>query len=95
MPQMRFQVRWPDETSSWCYSPSLIIKEFFTVGESYPLPDFVRRSEEALTIAGERVKQKYGFYCTHASSQLAEIRETAARFDGQFDTKVRIEAFEE
>ena len=34
-----------------CYSPSLVIKDFFAVGQSYPLPDFLRRSREALTIA--------------------------------------------
>lgn len=85
MPEMRFRVRWPDERESVCYSPSLIIKEYFVPGEAYAVEEFVRRSREALGIASERVKQKYGFYCTGAMGQLAEIEATAAGFtrDGE------------
>ncbi len=95
MPQMRFRVRWPDETVIACYSPSLVIKDYFEVGQSYPLGDFLRRSREALTIASERVRQKYGFHCTGAMGQLAQINETAARFAGDADAKVVVEAFED
>jgi uncharacterized repeat protein (TIGR04042 family) len=95
MPQMQFRVRWPDKSVSSCYSPSLVIKDYFEVGQSYPLSDFVRRSREALNIASERVKQKYGFYCTGAMGQLVEINETAARFAGDADARVVVESFEE
>jgi len=95
MPQMQFRVRWPDETVSSCYSPSLVIKDYFEVGQSYPLADFLRRSREALNIASERVKQKYGFYCTGAMGQLAEIVQTAARFEDDAEARVVVEAFEE
>lgn len=95
MPEMRFRVRWPDDSESLCYSPSLIIKEYFTPGDSYPLDDFVRRSREALTIASERVKQKYGFYCSAASSQLEEIERTAARFSSSPDARVQVLEFVE
>lgn len=95
MPEMRFRVRWPDDSESLCYSPSLIIKEYFTPGDSYPLDDFVRRSREALTIASERVKQKYGFYCTAASAQLEEIERIAARFAGTAAPLVQIIEFVE
>jgi uncharacterized repeat protein (TIGR04042 family) len=93
MPEMRFRVRWPDQTESSCYSPSLIIKEYFTPGDSYALDDFVHRSREALTIASERVKQKYGFYCSAASTQLEEIERTAARFAGSADARVQVLEF--
>jgi uncharacterized repeat protein (TIGR04042 family) len=95
MPEMQFRVRWPDKTVSSCYSPSLVIKDYLEVGQSYPLVDFVRRSREALNIASERVRQKYGFYCTGAMGQLAEIDQTAARFAGDADARVVVEAFEE
>ena len=95
MPEMQFRVRWPDKTVSSCYSPSLVVKEYLQVGQSYPLDDFLRRSREALNIASERVKQKYGFYCTGAMGQLAEIDETAARFAGDADAQVVVEAFDE
>jgi uncharacterized repeat protein (TIGR04042 family) len=95
MPEMRFRVRWPDDSIMNCYSPSLVIKKFFNVGQAYPLDEFVRRSREALTIASERVKEKFGFYCTGATGQLAQIEETAARFETTADAKVTIEGFEE
>ena len=33
MPEMHFHIRWPDGTSETCYSPSLVIKDYFTVGD--------------------------------------------------------------
>ncbi len=95
MPELRFRVRWPDDSRSDCYSPSLVIKSFFQPGDSYPLADFVERSRSALEIASERVWQKYGMGCGHAMVQLAEIERTAARFALQPDATVTVEAFEE
>ncbi|HEX8322706.1 MAG TPA: MSMEG_0570 family nitrogen starvation response protein [Tepidisphaeraceae bacterium] len=92
---MTFRVRWPDDSVSDCYSPSLVIKDFFEVGHHYPLADFVGRSREALTIAGERVKAKFGFYCTGASGQLAEIERRAAAYRTNVDAQVLIERFDE
>ena len=51
-----FVIRWPDGVVESCYSPSLVIKDFFAPGESYPLADFVERSRTALHIASERVR---------------------------------------
>ncbi len=61
MPEMRFRIRWPDGMAESCYSPSLVIKDYLTPGEAYPLVDFVARSRTALTIASDRVKARYGF----------------------------------
>lgn len=80
MPEMRFRVRWPDQTESLCYSPSLVIKDYFQPGQSYPLPEFVNYSREALEIASERVRQKYGYTCSSAMGQLAEIEAKASQF---------------
>lgn len=93
MPEIRFRVRWPDRSETLCYSPSLIIKEFFVPGESYELTDFVARSREALNIASERVKQKYGFYCSSAASQMADIERIAAGFVHSTDTTVQVLEF--
>jgi uncharacterized repeat protein (TIGR04042 family) len=95
MPEMRFTVRWPDDTTSSCYSPSLVVKEFLAVGASYPLADFVGRSRDALTIASDRVRQKYGFHCTGAAAQLAEIEQAAARFADVPAARVKVERFDE
>ncbi|MDP3331783.1 MAG: MSMEG_0570 family nitrogen starvation response protein [Methylococcaceae bacterium] len=80
MPEMRFRVRWPDQSESLCYSPSLVIKDFLEPGQSYPLEEFVSRSREALQIASERVRQKYGYTCSSAMSKLADIEAVATRF---------------
>ena len=93
MPEMTFRVRWPDDSVSDCYSPSLVIKDYFEVGARYPLGDFLDRSRTSLTIAGERVKAKFGFYCTGASAQLQQIEDKAMTFEGVPAATVTIEAF--
>lgn len=94
MPVMHFRVRWPDQTESRCYSPSLVVADFLTPGTTYPLGDFVARSREALGIASERVRAKYGFACSQAMDQLAEIESTADRFSGVPDATVAVIAFD-
>jgi uncharacterized repeat protein (TIGR04042 family) len=80
MPEMLYRVRWPDASESECYSPSLVIKDFFEPGKSYPLPDFLSRLREATHIASERVRAKYGFACSRANDQLGAIEHQAGRF---------------
>ncbi len=95
MPEMYFRIRLPDGSSERCYSPSLVIKDYFVVGESYPLEDFIDRSRSALRIASDRVQAKYGAPCSRALAQLARIEAAGARFTATRDARVAIEAFEE
>jgi uncharacterized repeat protein (TIGR04042 family) len=95
MPEMRFSIRWPDGTPESCYSPSLVIKDFFAPGQSYPLDDFLARSRTALAIASERVRVKYGFACASALAQLARIEAGAKAFADLPDARVSVDAFEE
>lgn len=95
MPEMRFIIRWPDGSEEACYSPSLVIKDYFTPGESYPLTDFLERSRTALTIASDRVKAKYGMPCSLALGQLARIDAVAGRFADTPASTVEVVAFEE
>jgi len=81
MPEMHFVVRWPDGSEMRCYSPSLVVREHLEVGHSYTVAEFLTRSRTALHIGSERVKAKYGFYCTAAMEQLAEIEARAAGDD--------------
>jgi uncharacterized repeat protein (TIGR04042 family) len=94
MPEMRFVIRWPDGVVECCYSPSLVIKEFFAPGESYPLADFVERSRTALHIASERVEAKYGHACSRAAAQLAQIEAVAKTFVDLPEARVAVESFE-
>ncbi|WP_137128664.1 MSMEG_0570 family nitrogen starvation response protein [Rhizobium sp. FY34] len=93
MPEMRFVVTWPDGRDEECYSPSLVIKDFFAEGQSYPLADFLKRSREALTIASDRVQAKYGVPCSLARGQLARIETAATQFDGQEAATVVMKTF--
>ena len=95
MPEMRFSIRWPDGTPERCYSPSLVIKDFFAPGASYPLADFVARSRTALNIASERVRAKYGFACASAMDQLARIETAAKAFADLPGARVSVDAFDE
>ena len=95
MPVMHFHLRWPDASESRCYSPSLVIKDYFEAGSDYPLPDFMRRCREALQIASDRVEAKFGFACSAALDQLAELETAARRFDRTPDARVRVLGFEE
>jgi uncharacterized repeat protein (TIGR04042 family) len=90
---MTFAVRWPDGSDSVCYSPSLVIRDHFSPGDSYALDDFLRRCRTALTIASDRVRQKYGFPCSRALGQLAEIERRAATYATVEHAAVQLLAF--
>lgn len=95
MPEMRFTIRWPDGRSESCYSPSLVIKDYLTPGESYALADFVEKSREALNIASARVEARYGFPCSRAMGQLARIEAAARTYSTEPNPRVAVEAFDE
>ncbi len=95
MPEMRFRIRWPDGVAETCYSPSLVIKDHFVPGATYPVADFLARSRTALTIASDRVKTRYGAACSRALGQLARIEAQGARFADRPEARVAVDAFEE
>ncbi len=95
MPEMRFRIRWPDGVQESCYSPSLVIKDYFQPGESYKLDEFLTRARTALNIASERVKARYGMPCSLALGQLARIESAAGRVNALPDPHVTVEGFDE
>jgi uncharacterized repeat protein (TIGR04042 family) len=95
MPEMSFDIRWPDGTTEQCYSPSLVIRDHLLVGETYGVAEFMRRSRAALTIASDRVREKYGFACSRAMGQLAKLEAAARRFDAISSGGVTVTAFHE
>ncbi len=95
MPEIRFRIRWPDGTPETCYSPSLVVKDFFSPGETYSLAEFLKLSRTALKIASDRVQAKYGWPCERALSQLARIEDAAGAFIGDPAACVAVDAFEE
>ncbi len=95
MPEMRFRIRWPDGVAETFYSPSLVVKDYFAVGQIYALADFLSRSRIAFTIASERVRARYGHACSKALAQLAIIEARGADFIDQPEARVTLDAFEE
>ena len=80
MPEMTMTVRWPDGRVEEHYSPSLVMHDHLRPGASYTIEDFTGRAQAALDEASERVRAKYGFYCTGAAESAHRIRELAATY---------------
>lgn len=83
MPEVDFIVTWPDGTRQHCVSPSRSIEAVLQTGAKYPVREFVRRTSAALQLGSERVRAKYGFACTAAAAQAADIRHVAALQGGE------------
>jgi uncharacterized repeat protein (TIGR04042 family) len=95
MPEIHFHICWPDGTSEICYSPSVVVREYFSEGADYALEDFLDRSRIALAVASERVRAKHGRPCRRAIAQLAKIESTGARFAALAGARVTITALEQ
>lgn len=93
MPEIHFQIQWPDGKPETCYSPSLIVKDYFTPNSEYNLEDFVLRSRTALNIASDRVLAKYGMPCGRALGQLRQIEAAASAYQHLSEPKVQFIQF--
>ena len=80
MPETTFTLRFPDERVLRCYSPSLVVHEHLPPGTQHPVSEVVSRSRLALTIASERVQERYGFPCSMAAAALQAVEQAAARY---------------
>ena len=80
MPEVQFRIRWPDGTEEACYSPSTVVRDHLTAGQTYRVTDFLSLSERALDQAALRVQAKLGFRCSNADAQAARIKSRAAAF---------------
>jgi uncharacterized repeat protein (TIGR04042 family) len=77
MPETTFTAELPDGTFQPCYSPSAVVRKYFTAGQVVPAGEFVRLSRAALTEDARSVPRNPGFSSTAASSSLAEIERWA------------------
>ncbi|MFY0601269.1 MAG: MSMEG_0570 family nitrogen starvation response protein [Cyclobacteriaceae bacterium] len=73
MPVVYLKVQYPDDEKEDIYSPSSVIRSFFSAGESLSVGDFEARISEALETASSRVAQVYGYECTAAMGELARV----------------------
>lgn len=90
MPEVTFEIVWPDGSQEQFYSPSTVVKKYIESGQTYDLKDFVRRSQESLNLASDRVKQVYGSPCSLAIGQLRRIENKAVEFTAQQDAQVKV-----
>lgn len=88
MPEVHFLIELPDGGTRRCYSPSTVVRDHFAPGQTLTVSDFVERSRRALAEASERVRVRYGFVCSSAASELAEIEHCCRRYEP--DSCVRI-----
>ena len=88
MPAVHFTVQLPGGETKECYSPSTVIREHFKEGDEMPIGEFVTRSRKALGEASERVRMKFGFACSSAASQLAEIEEWSAEYPTDLNIRI-------
>jgi uncharacterized repeat protein (TIGR04042 family) len=93
MPEMYFRLRWPDFAETNHYSPSLIIKEYFVLGQELEMLVFLESIRMALTIASDRVQARYGFACSRARDSLTEIERKAVQFLSQPDARISVLEF--
>lgn len=93
MPEIRFEVQWPDGQREICYSPSLIVQEYFEPGTRYDLNDFQDRARTALKIASDRVQAKYGRPCGLAIGQLQTIEARITSYQGLSGAQVQLIRF--
>ena len=77
MPETTFIAALPDGSFQPCYSPSSVVKNYFTPGQELPACEFMRISRIALTEASERVRQKFGSSCSTALASLSAIERWA------------------
>jgi glycosyltransferase-like protein/uncharacterized repeat protein (TIGR04042 family) len=94
MPEINFKIQWPNGQQELCYSPSLVIKKYFEPGKTYKVSDFVERARESLTIASDRVQEKYGFPCSRALGQLRKIETMAQQYEASPENEVTFLQFE-
>ena len=88
MPEVHFEVQWPDGEITRCYSPSTIVLEYFQEGQQLTVGELSQRSTEALDHASRRVEAKFGYRCTSAAAQRDAILKTAARFRETEDARI-------
>jgi len=81
MPEVLFTIELPDGVTKDCYSPSTVVRNYFTEGEEMAVSEFLTRSRKALAEASERVRAKFGFSCSSAASQLADIEQFTRNYE--------------
>lgn len=90
VPEVHLNVEWPDGRNTVLYSPSTVILNYLQPGQSLAVAELTSRGKEALRLASERVRARYGFACTRTDEEERQLLHTAAAYAD--DQLVRISA---
>ena len=88
MPEVRFELEWPDGQFSTLYSPSTVILDYLRPGESLIVSELEARGVEALRAASERVRARYGFACTRTDEEESRLRQWISRYSSNDTVRV-------
>jgi len=88
MPETPFTVQLPDGTTRQCYSPSSIVRQYFSSGDELVVTDFLDKARTALTEASARVEAKFGYACSGATNSLATIESWSAQLKPSDSVKI-------
>lgn len=88
MPETPFTVELPDGSVRNCYSPSSIVRQYFTQDETLSVKDFVTKARSALTEASARVEAKFGFACSGATTSIANIERWSSKLRPDESVKI-------
>ena len=81
MPEVLLTLEWPDGRTTPLYSPTTVILEYLRPGQTLPVRELRQRGSEALQLASERVRARYGFACTRADEEERRLLDTAAAYE--------------
>ena len=81
MPEVQFELEWPDGKCSTLYSPSTVIHNYLKAGDTMSVAELESLGTKALRKASERVRERFGFACTRTDEQEAQLREWVSRYD--------------
>ena len=80
MPEVLLTLEWPDGKSTQLYSPSTVIYDYLSPGNSLPVAELGQRARAALAEASERVRARYGFACTRTDEEQRRLEPWLQRF---------------
>lgn len=83
MPAVNFNVQWPDGELVQYYSPSTVITQMLEVGKPYSIDGFSALVQASLVEASERVKNKFGYYCSAASAEQSKISKKVSELNNK------------
>jgi uncharacterized repeat protein (TIGR04042 family) len=77
MSETTFTVELPDGSFQPCFSPSPVVRNYFTPGQEIPAAEFIRCSRAALAEACEHVRRVSVDAASDASTSLRDIERWA------------------